>query len=117
MSDGVDDVDRVRVTVADTEALRVAEPGREGLGEALLLAQLLAPMLLLRRALSVKDTVALELGVDANESVWECVAERLAVELALGGELPWALAVAQAQAVGVRDSVELTLTLSVALRE
>ena len=103
--------------MADTEALRVAEPDREGLGEALLLAQLLAPMLLLRRALGVKDAVALELGVDASESVCECVPERLAVELALGGELPRALAVAQAQAEGERDSVELSLTLCVALRE
>ena len=101
VSDGVEDVERVRVTVAETEALRVAEPDREGLGEALLLAQLLATMLLLRRALAVRDTAALGHCVDVD----------------VGGTLPVAQAVAQAQAEAVRDTVGLSLALWVALRE
>ena len=117
VSDGVEDVERVRVTVAETEALRVAEPDREGLGEALLLAQTLATMLLLRRALAVRDTAALGHCVDASESVCDSVPERLAVELVVGGALPVAQAVAQAQAEAVRDTVGLSLALWVALRE
>ena len=110
-------VERVRVTVAETEALRVAEPDREGLGEALLLAQTLATMLLLRKALGVRDTAALGHCVDARESVCDSVPERLAVELEVGGALPVAHAVAQAQEEDVRDTVGLSLALWVALRE
>ena len=93
----------------------MAEPDREGLGEALLLAQLLATMLLLRRALGVRDNVVLGHCVVASEGVCGSVPERLAVELALGCALPVAQAVAQAQAEGERDTVELSLALWQAL--
>ena len=110
-------MERVRVTVAETEALRVAEPEREGLGEALLLAQPLAIMLLLRRALGVRDAVALGHCVTASEGVCGSVPERLAVELELGGALPEEQAVAVAQAESVCDTVGLSLALWLALRE